>query len=71
MPLLEFKCHECGRTFVIRTDVEDMFNVKTTCPQCRGDKVSRVVSFYRSVNSACECDYEECKIVAERERDEE
>lgn len=70
MPLLEFKCHNCGRSFVINTQAEDLLHVKTTCPQCKSEQVSRVVSFYRSVNSACECDYEECRIIAERDQDE-
>jgi putative FmdB family regulatory protein len=70
MPLLEFKCHDCGRTFVIRTEAEDLYHVRASCPECRGDNVSRVVSFFRSVNSTCDCDFEECKIVAERKQEE-
>jgi putative FmdB family regulatory protein len=67
MPLIEFKCHDCGRQFIIRTSAEDLKSVKATCPQCRGERISRVISYYRSINSTCECDfdYESCEAVSE------
>jgi len=44
MPLYEFECKKCGRTFDKVLSVKEMETVKPSCPQCGSSAVRKLIS---------------------------
>jgi putative FmdB family regulatory protein len=50
MPLYDYRCRDCGRTFEVFLRSTGMDPL--TCPDCGGDRVERLLSAFNVVNPA-------------------
>ncbi len=54
MPVYEYKCRECGRTFDIKAEIRDT-GVKAECPVCGSSNTGRVFSVFSRTVSGSVC----------------
>ena len=45
MPLYEYRCQKCGKTFEMLRRMQDA-DRETECPECRSDEVERLLSTF-------------------------
>ncbi|GLI54262.1 MULTISPECIES: FmdB family zinc ribbon protein [Thermodesulfovibrio] len=51
MPIYEFKCMNCGKTFTVKMTVMEMEKSKITCPKCGSENVKKVISQFSTITS--------------------
>jgi putative FmdB family regulatory protein len=51
MPIYEFQCRDCHRTFEIVQSVSEHESSAARCPDCKGTNVERVMSTVYAVTS--------------------
>jgi putative FmdB family regulatory protein len=51
MPIYEFGCEGCGRTFDVVLHVADLDRERPKCPACGSDRVTRRVSTFYAQTS--------------------
>lgn len=51
MPVYEFTCRDCQKTFELVQSVADHETASVHCPQCNGINVDRLVSHVHAVTS--------------------
>ena len=44
MPVYDYKCRDCGHTFIVVESLQDHEHAHPICPACHGEKVERVIS---------------------------
>jgi putative FmdB family regulatory protein len=51
MPIYEFQCHDCQKTFEVTQSVSEHEKGPVRCPQCSGTNVERTFSHVYAVTS--------------------
>jgi putative FmdB family regulatory protein len=52
MPVYDFKCNKCNKTFSLQISISEYSSKKTfTCPKCKSKSVKRVYSDFMAVTS--------------------
>ena len=47
MPVYEYRCRDCQRTFIVVMSVKDHESEQVRCPQCQGTAVEQMITpFY-------------------------
>jgi putative FmdB family regulatory protein len=51
MPVYEFRCHDCQKTFEVVQSVAEHEKGSARCPDCKGTNLERVMSQVYAVTS--------------------
>jgi putative FmdB family regulatory protein len=51
MPIYEFRCRDCQKTFELAQSIADHETASVHCPHCDGTNVDRLVSHVHAVTS--------------------
>ncbi len=51
MPLYEFRCEKCGKSFEAHQSVDEHARSAPTCPSCKSDSVERLLSKFYAVTA--------------------
>ncbi|OPY79776.1 MAG: Zinc ribbon domain protein [Syntrophorhabdus sp. PtaU1.Bin153] len=46
MPTYDYRCEACGHEFSVILSITEHESGKITCPQCKGDKVTQLMSVF-------------------------
>ena len=51
MPMYDYYCRKCDKTFTLRMSILDHNTERIRCPQCKGNEVEQVISSFVAVTS--------------------
>ncbi len=51
MPIYEFVCLKCKRSFSLAITISEYGKKIFTCPKCKSDKVKRQISSFQTITS--------------------
>ncbi|MCS7215879.1 MAG: zinc ribbon domain-containing protein [Thermodesulfovibrio sp.] len=51
MPVYEFQCMDCKKTFTVKMSVMEMEKANITCPKCGSKNVKKMISSFHTMTS--------------------
>ena len=51
MPVYEYRCRDCQRTFIVVMSVKDHESEQVRCPQCQGTAVEQMITPFHTKTS--------------------